>query len=166
VTIETPLNSAVDKLAIIYATGLFVGHIKRFAQSIASLLTLIFFYFVREYFPFNNNLFFLLFLLMTTVLAIPAAGRTEVIYKQKDSRKIVIDDIIGTFIVVFGFCNLSLFFMAVGFVLFRVYDNLNVFPINKIEKLPRGWGVVMDDVVAGLMANLSIRFLMWIFPIS
>lgn len=160
---EKTLSLVVDKLATIYATALFVGHIKRFAQSIASLLALVIYYFSREYFPFNNNLFFFLFLMIATVMAIPAAGRAEVIYKQKDSRNIVIDDIIGALVIVFGFRYLSIFLMAVGFVLFRVYDNLKIFPISQIEKLPKGWGVVMDDLIAGLMANLSIRFLIWIF---
>lgn len=160
------ISLLVDKLTVLYATCLYIGYIKRFAQSIASFITLSIFYFIRQHIPFNDSFHFFLFLVTATLISIPATGRAEVIFKQKDSRNIVIDDVIGALIVVFGFHHLDLFYMVIGFILFRIYDNLNIFPVNKMEKLPGGWGVVMDDVIAGLMANLSIRLLIWIFPIS
>jgi len=49
-------------------------------------------------------------------------------------------------------------------VLFRVFDIAKPFPVNRAQKLPAGWGVVMDDLLAGVYANLSLRLLILIYP--
>jgi phosphatidylglycerophosphatase A len=49
--------------------------------------------------------------------------------------------------------------VAAGFFLFRVFDILKPFPARKAEKLPAGWGVVGDDIVAGIYANAALLIL-------
>ncbi len=49
--------------------------------------------------------------------------------------------------------------VAVGFVLFRIFDILKPFPVGRMERLKGGWGVVGDDVVAGIFANILV--LLW-----
>jgi len=57
----------------------------------------------------------------------------------------------------------TLFNMLTLFLLFRFFDILKPFPIRVIEERIRGgWGIVLDDVVAGLYANLSLRVLRWV----
>jgi phosphatidylglycerophosphatase A len=52
-----------------------------------------------------------------------------------------------------------------AFFLFRIFDILKPFPAYQAQTLPGGWGVMVDDVVAGLYANLSIRILLLILKL-
>ncbi len=73
---------------------------------------------------------------------------------QRDPGRIVIDEACGQFIALFlvpgGWAPL-----AVSFFLFRVLDILKPFPIRRLELLPRGWGIMADDVAAGILAGLG-----------
>ncbi len=77
---------------------------------------------------------------------------------EEDPEEIVIDEITG-FFVAFLFVKPELNTYIVGFLLFRVIDIVKPFPINLFEKLPDGWGVMADDIVAGLMTSIILYFL-------
>ena len=80
-------------------------------------------------------------------------------YWGKDSNKIVIDEVAGM-------CCTLLFvphqwqYALVGLLLFRFFDIVKPLYISAAEKLPRGWGVMTDDVAAGICANLLLQVLM------
>jgi len=77
-----------------------------------------------------------------------------------DPGEVVIDEVVGSWIAFFGFSPGAAF---AALFLFRVFDILKPFPVNAAEKLPGGVGVMADDVVAGLYANLLVRGIFWIF---
>ena len=97
----------------------------------------------------------LLIVIALLALSIYVAGQAEKIYQKKDDQRIVIDEIIGLQItmlpVVINVLNL-----CAGFVLFRIFDILKPFPIGNLQKLPGGWGVVIDDVAAGIYAGVIL----------
>ena len=97
----------------------------------------------------------LLIIIALLALSIYVAGRAEIIYQKKDDQRIVIDEIIGIQITMLPVA-ITVLHLCVGFVLFRVFDILKPFPINNLQKLPGGWGVVMDDVAAGIYAGLIL----------
>jgi phosphatidylglycerophosphatase A len=99
----------------------------------------------------------LLFVLTLLALSFYVAGQAEKIYQKKDDKRIVIDEIIGLQITMLPVA-INVLSLCVGFVLFRVFDILKPFPINNLQRLPGGWGVVIDDVVAGVYAGA----LMWL----
>jgi len=77
----------------------------------------------------------------------------------RDAGPIVVDEVVGM--------ALSLLFLPAGagpallaFVLFRVFDIVKPFPAGRAQNLPGGWGVVADDVMAGLYANLAARLVL------
>lgn len=85
-----------------------------------------------------------------TVLAVFVAGRTDIVLGEQDSKKNVIDEIPGFWIALIGL-PATWQIIAAAFFLERAIDIVKVWPANWIErKLPGGWGVVLDDVVAGL----------------
>ncbi|MEN6622847.1 MAG: phosphatidylglycerophosphatase A [Smithella sp.] len=94
----------------------------------------------------------LLFILALTALAVYVADRAEIIYQKKDDQRIVIDEIVGFQLTMLPVAITALHLCA-GFVLFRIFDILKPFPIKKLQDLPGGWGVVLDDVGAGLYAG-------------
>lgn len=72
-----------------------------------------------------------------------------------DNRKIVIDEAVGIIITLFLVPHRILFF-AVGFLLFRFFDILKPYPINISQHLPKGWGVMVDDIIAGIYSNIVL----------
>jgi phosphatidylglycerophosphatase A len=93
--------------------------------------------------------------------AIWIADEAERIFAEKDSGKIAIDEVAG-FIATMLFVPLSWATLAAGFFLFRLYDVLKLWPASWFDRHGKGGvGVVMDDVFAGLYANLTLRLLFW-----
>jgi phosphatidylglycerophosphatase A len=90
------------------------------------------------------------------------AGEAEKILGAKDPGCIVIDEVAGMLVAFYALPRAVLIGMA-GFVIFRLLDILKPFPIRLMEtKCPGGIGVVMDDVIAGLMSNALLRVMLMI----
>jgi phosphatidylglycerophosphatase A len=74
-----------------------------------------------------------------------------------DAHEIVIDEICGTMVTLLFIDRTKLSVVAAAFLLFRFFDILKPWPVNRSQKLPGGIGIVMDDVLAGVYANLVLR---------
>ena len=108
---------------------------------------------------------YLLTLLALSVLACYVATEAEKIFGEKDSSRIVFDEIVG-FLWAMFLITPTLLHIVLAFVLFRAFDIAKVFPANLCEqRLPAGLGVVSDDVVAGIYANIVIQVLMRVWGI-
>jgi phosphatidylglycerophosphatase A len=90
-------------------------------------------------------------------LGVYTADRVERATGEKDSRRIVIDEIAGMLVVGFLLPSGAGYWLS-GFVLFRALDVLKPFPARWIERnVVGGWGIMLDDIVAGLYANLILQ---------
>lgn len=90
-------------------------------------------------------------------LAVWLADRAAAILQQADPSLIVIDEIAGYLVTMIGIPG-SWHYIVMGFILFRTIDVLKPFPIQVIDRdLKGGWGIVLDDVVAGIFANLIMQ---------
>lgn len=78
-----------------------------------------------------------------------------------DPQEVVIDEVMGM-AVALAFLPLSLKTIGIGFLLFRIFDVTKPFPARRSEKLPGGWGIVMDDVVAGIYVNVVVRIILMV----
>ncbi len=74
----------------------------------------------------------------------------------KDPRQIVIDEMAGVWVAVWG-CSWQWQYLLAGFILFRFFDIAKPFGIKRAENIGNGWGVMADDLLAGLYANLLIQ---------
>lgn len=79
-------------------------------------------------------------------------------FDTPDPSEIVLDEVVGC-LITFIAIPFSWTAWFTGFILFRVFDVLKPFGIKHVEKLPGAWGVLLDDVVAGLCANIILRLL-------
>ncbi|TBR23456.1 phosphatidylglycerophosphatase A [bacterium] len=84
------------------------------------------------------------------------AGRAEVLLGQHDDPRIVVDETVGFWVAAAGLPRTA-GALAAAFVLFRLFDATKPPPCRRLEALPGGFGVVMDDVGAGVYANLLTR---------
>lgn len=80
-----------------------------------------------------------------------------------DSGSIVIDELIGYFIAVM-FLPQNLMVVISAFILFRIFDIFKPEPVKVLEKLPAGWGVMADDIMAGIYANVVLQILVRVLP--
>lgn len=101
-------------------------------------------------------------LLLFSLLAVYLSTKAELSLGH-DSPHIVIDEVCGYYTAVM-FLPQSWLIGLYAFVLFRVFDIAKPWPVNVSQKLPRGWGIVVDDLLAGIYANILIQILIRIFP--
>jgi phosphatidylglycerophosphatase A len=94
-----------------------------------------------------------------TLIGIPAATLVARAIGGKDPQFVVIDEVAGQLITLIAVPLGWKTFLA-GLILFRVYDILKPFPIRRLERLPEGSGIVLDDVGAGLYALAVMHLLM------
>lgn len=98
-----------------------------------------------------------------TLLAVYASGEAERIFDRKDSPRIVIDEIVG-FLWSLALVGPTAGRIAAAFFLFRLFDIVKPPPARWCQdRLPGGWGVVMDDVAAGIWANVALMLALRFF---
>lgn len=98
----------------------------------------------------------LLIVLSFVGMAVWAAGTAERVLGRTDPGEVVSDEVAG-FMVTMYLLPFSWPSLVAGFALFRLLDILKPFPIRRLERIPGGGGVILDDVAAGILANLVLR---------
>ena len=102
------------------------------------------------------------------ILAVFAAGiwsatTAEQYFGGIDPGPIVIDEVVGMLITL-AFIPVGWSGAIAGFVLFRIFDVIKPYPARQFERLHGGLGVMADDAMAAVYANLSLRLVMWLVP--
>lgn len=141
------------KFVLFLATGLGTGYTPVAPGTAGSLLGLLIFWPLHRLPPwiFGLTLFAAIF------LAVWISTIAETLYGKKDCQKIVIDEVIGIWVAL-AFVPLNIVTLVSGFVLFRLFDIWKPFPARLAQdRLPAGWGIVGDDVMAGIYANLVLQ---------
>ena len=97
-------------------------------------------------------------LLALTAVSTWIAHHAEKLVGQNDPKQVVIDEICGMAIALFAI-PFEPFFVITGFALFRVFDILKPFPIRWVDKkISGGLGIMLDDIIAGIFANVVLRW--------
>jgi phosphatidylglycerophosphatase A len=81
-----------------------------------------------------------------------------------DPGPVVVDEVMGMLITLY-LVPVTVSGAIVGFVLFRITDVIKPYPAARFERLPGGWGVMADDAMAAVYANLALRAAAWMFPL-
>ena len=104
----------------------------------------------------NNLPAYTIVLLVLLILGIMTTGIIEKQLNQKDPGFLVIDEVVGVMIALWGL-PLTWSVMICGFFLFRAFDMFKIYPINKLEAQPGGWGIMLDDCMAGVYTTVILR---------
>lgn len=94
------------------------------------------------------------------LLGVAAAQRVERTSGRHDPPQVVIDEVVGMLVALFALPVRGGVLVSV-FICFRALDIVKPFPIRRLERQPGGWGIMLDDAVAGLVANLLVRGGLW-----
>ena len=145
-----------ENLALFIASGAYVGAAPVAPGTFGTLVALPLWWLFGQL-PGGLSLVLLLLLIL---VAFWSAGEAEKILHQADSGVIVIDEIVG-FLLTTVLIPFSWPHFIAAFLLFRFFDILKPFPVNWCdENLHGGIGVVVDDLVAGVMAHIVLRLLL------
>jgi phosphatidylglycerophosphatase A len=109
------------------------------------------------YFVLNQPLFFAAVLVGVYFLGVYTSGRLEEQMGEKDPSCAVIDEVLGMGIAMLFLKMQDRPFIIMAFILFRLFDIWKPYPIQKLEKLPGGWGIMTDDLMAGVYALFFIQ---------
>lgn len=146
---------------LLLATGLGVGNSPIAPGTLGTFITIPIYYFLSEI----PSPIYEITLVGFFFLAVWVSEKTEAISGKKDDPRIVIDEIMGFFITMLWVTKTPLFILF-GFLIFRFFDILKPFPIRRLEKVKGGYGVVLDDVMAGVYANIILHIISFCFILS
>ena len=127
-------------------SGFYIGYIKYAPGTIASFLALLIYYFIPNIFLYQ-----LLILILLMIISFYLCFLFSKSSSIKDPSYIVIDEISGMFISIFMLPK-SIFLYSIAFLLFRFFDIYKPLIINKSQKLNFGIGIMLDDILAGIIS--------------
>jgi len=147
-----------DWLAIVIATAGGAGFAPKAPGTAGSIVGVAIYLFLDRatsgaYYPHAIIFFF--------VAGVWASSRVECLWGH-DAQRIVIDEVVGqmiTFGMAAGRHSLSAIYVILGFGLFRLFDIVKPFPIRRLERFKSGFGVILDDVGAGLYALVVLTLI-------
>ena len=178
-----PDQPRVSFLTKLIATGLFVGYVPWASGTFGSLLGCLIAFLPAFENPLVSVPLILIVLYAGVITSAKVAAveghrltkiaaATKAIFQPEEHREpdpsiVVIDEVVGQWISFF-LLPLTLPTVIVSFFLFRAFDVLKPPPARQVEDVPHGWGIMLDDVIAGIYANIGTRiffFLLGLFHI-
>jgi phosphatidylglycerophosphatase A len=146
--------------ATLVATFFGVGRLRPGPGSWGSLATVLLCWLLSRWIaPTRQPAAAILLALLVVAVGIPAATRVARAAGLKDPQFVVIDEVAGQLITLIA-VPVSWKSLLAGFILFRGFDIVKPPPIRKLERLPEGFGIVIDDVAAGLYALAVMQVLL------
>jgi phosphatidylglycerophosphatase A len=134
-------------IATFFYAGIFPVASGTFASAVAVLIVLDL---------YRQPWLYVAVMIVVTVVGIWASGVTEKAVGKKDPSIVVIDEVAGV-MVSFFLVPLSWPVVLSGFFLFRAFDMFKIYPCNKLEEQGGGWGIMADDLFAGLYTNIVLQ---------
>ena len=155
----------IDKLNFIFVTFFGIGKIKKIPGTFASLFTMLLLFFLFHILNFSPNIILVIIILIFFISLFAVKIYIKDL-SNKDPKEVVIDEVIGQSIPLYLYevsHNIekdsidALKFYLIIFILFRFFDIVKPFPVNYFDKnFKNSFGVIMDDVCAGLYVELVL----------
>jgi phosphatidylglycerophosphatase A len=150
----------IDRVAYLIATAGFVGRFPIAPGTAGSVAGLFVYALIRFV---DGPALEAAVLIVTLVLGIWSAKIAERLLGGKDPGSVVIDEVLGM-LMTLAFLQVNVLGAFVGFLLFRVCDVVKPPPAARLEHLPGGFGVMLDDAMAGVYAHAAMRILVAFLP--
>jgi phosphatidylglycerophosphatase A len=141
-----------ERFSILVSSFFYLGYSPVAPGTVGTLGAVLLFYLISGF----SNLEYVLFTIVFIILSVWVSGVTRTNLGESDPGIIVIDEVCG-FLVTMILIPPSIINIALGFLLFRFFDILKPPPIRRSETLPGGLGIVADDVLAGIYANILLQ---------
>jgi phosphatidylglycerophosphatase A len=148
-----------EKITLLICTCLGTGYFPKMPGTAGSALAVVVYLLLPAtiFASFTGHVLFMLVILILMAALIPIASSGEKILGHDDGR-IVIDEFLG-YLAATVFLPHNLLTALTAFVFFRFFDILKPEPVNRLQKLPGGTGIMADDLMAGIYANICGQIL-------
>lgn len=150
-------KKTVPFISRLIATGLFSGY-SPVAPGTAGSIVGILFYLIPS---FESPLIISSAIFIFFFIGVYVSSKMEKAFGE-DPPIVVIDEVIGMWISI-AFLPKTILICFLGFLFFRFYDIFKPPPCRQLESLKNGWGIMLDDVIAGIYANLTIQLILLSF---
>ncbi|NPA15560.1 MAG: phosphatidylglycerophosphatase A [Deferribacteres bacterium] len=140
---------------VLFLTGLGAGLSPVAPGTAGSVVGLLLYLLFLSKMPCIIALFVILFVMG---LSIHFCEESVALFGEEDSPKIVIDEIVGMWVSLFC-VKLSFYSVVDAFLIFRFFDIYKPYPVRFMDRLGGGAGIVMDDVMAGILTNIILRII-------
>ncbi|MBD3170596.1 MAG: phosphatidylglycerophosphatase A [candidate division Zixibacteria bacterium] len=151
------INARERPLTVLTATFFYTGYLPKAPGTWGALATVI-----AAYFLFPQNLWLQVIITAAVFLiGVPASKRAEEIY-GKDGGPIVIDETAGMLTTLIAVPK-TIPFYVIAFFAFRFFDIVKPYPGRKSEGVSNGWGVMLDDIIAGLYGLIVMHIIILIY---
>lgn len=145
-----------NPILALLGTSLYIGYIPIAPGTFGSLLAIPLIVLLSK-----NTDIYLLVTIIISIIGIISASHLGKTWKKKDDQRITIDEFAGMMVTLL-FIKTSWWIFIIGFVLFRFFDIIKPLFIRSVERAPGGFGVMLDDIVSGIFANLCLRLILLI----
>ena len=151
------------RLTKLIVTFFFIGHAKIAPGTIASLVASLLFYLFAKNFIYH---IFIIVILVTTLIAFFSINIYTYSLPEKDRSEIVIDEVIGQSIALLPLLFFSetispdFFMCIISLLFFRFFDIVKPYPINKFDKMNNTFGVIFDDILAGIFSAILLTLIL------
>lgn len=146
----------MSKIYFILATWFGSGLLPKMPGTWGTIFTFLIFWFLPEF----STLVFVLIILALFFIGVFSSQQVEITHGH-DAQIIVIDETVGYLISV-AFLPKTLLVWLAGIIFFRCFDIWKPFPIRKMERFKGGFGVMLDDVLAGVYANFVLQVFLFL----
>jgi len=150
------------KFIIILSSCFGIGYIPFASGTFASLFAILPYLLLAQFNDVKLLPIYLLIVFIFVLIAIWASNEAEKIFNEKDSHKIVIDEVAGFFLSMVLLPPFNILYIITAFFLFRIYDVWKPYPIRSSQELTGGLGVVADDLIAGFYACFTIHIFLFL----
>ena len=154
---ETSSSNMVDRFCELTASVFYIGYSPVAPGTIGSFAALFLYYFLK-----GNPYLMAAGIFSCFILGLLTAGRAECFIGGKDSGEIVIDEFTGMLVSLF-LLPPTMGYVVSAFILFRFFDIIKPRPIKSIENFDGSLGIMLDDVVAGVYANVILQVVYRLF---
>lgn len=151
----------MTRLAVFIATAGYSGYFPFAPGTVGSAVGLLFYVLVWW---MASPVFEVAFIVALFVAGVWAGTTAERYFGGVDPGPIVLDEVVGMLITLAFIPGIGLSGALAGFVLFRIFDVIKPYPASRLERLHGGLGVMADDAMAAVYANVSLRLLLWLLP--
>ncbi len=150
----------MTRFAVFLATAAYAGYFPIAPGTVGSAVGLVVYLLVRQ----SESVALEVGLILVLFAAGAWAGTiAERYFGGIDPGPIVIDEVVGMLITLV-LIPVGVTGAIAGFVLFRIFDIIKPYPAGRFERLHGGIGVMADDAMAAVYANIALRFVMWLVP--
>ena len=146
-----------ERLSILISSYFYLGYSPVAPGTVGTLGAVILFYVISGF----SNLFYLIFVIALIIFSVWVSGIARIRLADSDPSCIVLDEVCG-FLVTMILIPPTIANIAMGFLFFRFFDILKPPPIRRSERLSGGMGIVADDVLAGIYANILLQIVVMV----